>query len=112
MQKVSSLIRLYQLKNYYLKRFVSTKNNLKTITSPTDSVNGFPSDDLVKNSDLLKLDTKFENAEIAFKSKKTFDLIRGWLVFQLCSISPLVNNQQKVSYVTMKAGGVVLLIIK
>ena len=76
-------------------RFVSTKNNLKTIAAATSSINKITGDE-VNNSNLERLDTKFENAEIAFKSKTTGDLIRGWLVFQLCSISPLVNNQQKV----------------
>jgi hypothetical protein len=100
--KISS----FHLNSSSFNRFVSTNENLKTIT--TNAIKDFndikakpTSNDNVKdlqkyNSDIFKLDTKFENSEVAFKSKSTAELIRGWLVFQLCSIGPLVNNQQTV----------------
>lgn len=43
-----------------------------------------------------KLDLKFENSEVAFKSKSTLQLLRGLLVFQLCGIRTLVDNQNTV----------------
>lgn len=43
-----------------------------------------------------KLDLSFENAKEAYKSKTTFNLIRAWFVFELCSIQFLVNNNKKV----------------
>jgi hypothetical protein len=92
MQNFPSYFKLTQLQTNIF-RFVSTKNNLKTIAAATNSINRITGDD-ANNSDLVRLDTKFENSETAFKSKTTADLIRGWFVFQLCSISPLVNNQQ------------------
>lgn len=94
MQNFPSFIKLNQLQANIF-RFVSTKNNLKTIAAATNSINRITGDG-ANNSDLVRLDTKFENSEIAFKSKSTADLIRGWFVFQLCSISPLVNNQQTI----------------
>jgi hypothetical protein len=43
-----------------------------------------------------KLDLTFEDSQTAFKSKSTLQLLRGYLVFQLCSSSLLVNNQKLV----------------
>ena len=45
-----------------------------------------------------KLDLSFEDSRTAFKAKSNFELLRGYLVFQLCSLSFLVENQKKVSF--------------
>lgn len=43
------------------------------------------------------LDLTFSSAEEAFRSKKTSELIRALLVFNLCSVDFLVNNHRQVS---------------
>ena len=43
-----------------------------------------------------KLDLTFLDHEAAFKSKTTWEVIRGLLVFHLCSIGPIVDNNEKV----------------
>ena len=43
-----------------------------------------------------KLDLTFEDSKTAFKSKTTLELMRGLLVFQLCSINFLIENQKTV----------------
>lgn len=42
------------------------------------------------------LDLTFLNHEAAFKSKSTFEILRALVVFQLCGIGPLVDNNEKV----------------
>lgn len=43
------------------------------------------------------LDLSFANPEAAFKSKTTLEILRSYIVFQLCSSSYLVNNNAEVS---------------
>ncbi|KAB7495097.1 Proline dehydrogenase 1, mitochondrial [Armadillidium nasatum] len=52
-------------------------------TSPDDSVSRDP------------LDLTFSDHEAAFKSKTNLELLRAILVFQLCSVKPLVENNDK-----------------
>lgn len=40
------------------------------------------------------LDLSFEDSKTAFKSKSNFELLRGYLVFQLCGIKFLLDNQK------------------
>lgn len=47
-----------------------------------------------KNKD--PLDLTFCDFRNAFKSKTNLELLRALLVFQLCSIKPLVENNEKV----------------
>ena len=42
-------------------------------------------------------DLDFNDVSNAFKSKTNFELIRGALVYQLCTIKPLVKHGDKVS---------------
>lgn len=42
------------------------------------------------------LDTTFNDPIAAFKSKTTFELIRGYLVYLICSSETLVENNMKV----------------
>lgn len=44
-----------------------------------------------------QLDTSFSDPIAAFKSKTTFELIRGYLVYLICSSETLVENNMKVS---------------
>lgn len=43
------------------------------------------------------LDLSFQDAEAAYKSKSTFEILRALLVFQLCSNEYLVDNNMQVS---------------
>ncbi|VVC94400.1 unnamed protein product, partial [Leptidea sinapis] len=38
------------------------------------------------------LDLTFSNSKEAFKSKKTSELVRAYLVYQICSINWIVEN--------------------
>lgn len=42
------------------------------------------------------LDLTFANPEAAFKSKTTWEVLRAYIVYQLCSSSYLVDNNMKV----------------
>ena len=79
------------------KRFVSnTINEIKSANDTSSSVQSETKNRQQHHSNNLKLDLKFENREIAFISKSTLEVLRGLIVFQICSIKPLVDNQNKV----------------
>jgi hypothetical protein len=42
------------------------------------------------------LDTKFDQYRIAYRYRRSMELLRGYLVYRLFSINFLVNNQAKV----------------
>lgn len=44
-----------------------------------------------------ELDLSFNSPKDAFKSKKTSELVRAYLVYQICSINWLVENNDMVS---------------
>lgn len=44
-----------------------------------------------------ELDLSFNSPKEAFKSKKTSELVRAYLVYQICSINWLVENNDMVS---------------
>lgn len=52
-----------------------------------------------------KLDLTFEDSKTAFKAKSNFELLRGYLVFQLCSFSFLIENQKKIMAISRKLLG-------
>jgi proline dehydrogenase len=43
------------------------------------------------------LDISFANPEAAFKSKTTWEVLRALIVYQMCSIQYLVDNNMKVT---------------
>ncbi len=45
-----------------------------------------------------QLDLTFSDSKTAFKSKTNFELLRGYLVFELCGVKFLLDNQQKVNF--------------
>jgi len=49
-----------------------------------------------------KIDTTFENAKAAFTSKTNFELLRGYTVFQMCSVKLFVNKNKQVSYTDLQ----------
>lgn len=50
----------------------------------------------LENRRIDELDLGFMNHNAAFKSKSTWQVFRGYIVYQLCSIGPLVENNEKV----------------
>jgi proline dehydrogenase len=42
------------------------------------------------------LDLTFNDARQAYRSKSTWEILRAWIVFKLCSIDSLVENNDKV----------------
>lgn len=66
------------------KRQSDISNDTKTAV-PSDSKRRDP------------LDLSFNNAEAAFRSKTTLQVLRAYLVFTLCSSNYLVENNMKVS---------------
>ena len=42
------------------------------------------------------LDTRFDQYQIAYRYRRSTELLRGYLVYRLFSINFLVNNQAKV----------------
>ena len=79
--------------DYLNKRLTSTTSTSKgqAISIPSTSV------DLNNNKNTPpKLDLSFEDSKTAFKAKSNLDLLRGYIVFQLCSIQFLVDNQKRI----------------
>lgn len=56
-----------------------------------------------------QLDITFEDATAAFKSKTTWELIRAYLVYTICSSKYLVENNQKVRKNTIFTAKIILL---
>jgi hypothetical protein len=48
------------------------------------------------------LDTKFDQYQIAYRYRHSLELLRGYFVYRLFSISFLVNNQDKVKFPNKK----------
>ena len=68
-------------------------------TSPSDQASAAAP--AVRKTD--ELDLGFMNHTAAFKSKSTWQVFRGYLVYQLCSIGPLVENNEKVDSLKIRS---------
>jgi hypothetical protein len=79
----------------------SSKGQAISMPTPIDLK---PHHDGVSNKS-SKLDLSFEDSKTAFKAKSNLDLLRGYLVFQLCSIKFLVDNQKRILDLTRKVFG-------
>lgn len=88
----SSLHRLlYNPVNDQHIRLASTTSKKKNVISFSD-FHGLQEFALEpKQNDFL-----FEDSEKAFKAKSNFELLRGYLVFQLCGVKFLLENQKMV----------------
>lgn len=78
-------------------RFISKSSALSTaIQQPKNQASSVPvTSQKVGRKD--PLDTSFNDPLAAFKSKTTFELIRAYFVYMLCSSEYLVENNMKVS---------------
>ena len=94
-QRILSSLMLMQTENSQ-SRQTSTTSSSK---GQAISINNLGLGGIVTNSDnnKPKLDLTFEDSKTAFKSKTTLELMRGLLVFQLCSINFLIENQKPVN---------------
>jgi hypothetical protein len=87
---------LYEINN---KRNTSTTSTSKgQAISITNLANENVQQASSNNHNQNKLDLSFEDSKTAFKSKTNLQLLRGYLVFQLCSFNILVDNQKAVIY--------------
>jgi hypothetical protein len=93
---------LTHIKNY------STDRNLSTSTTAApESLNYTNAKDAGPNSPQRDpLDVGFNDPLAAFKSKTTFELIRAYFVYLLCSSEYLVENNMKVGF----GGGVIAIV--
>lgn len=89
------------LNRYPQKSLLFTVNDqqFRNTSTTTKKGNVFAFNELNLNSfDQLhknkRIDLSFEDSEAAFKSKTNFELLRGFLVFQLCGIKFLLDNQK------------------
>lgn len=60
-----------------------------TVVSPKNKKDG--------SNDYPLLDTRFNQYRIAYRYRRSMELLRGYLVYRLFSINFLVNNQARVS---------------
>lgn len=85
-RKYSDLLELSRL---YLSH-ITAANSTAPKSTPDNSTADKPS----KRRD--PLDLAFEDAKAAFKSKTNWELTRAYIVYTLCSIEPLVDNNMKI----------------
>ena len=81
-----------------LRRNISLKHSSKStsVAAPFEVYSEWESSANIKDPCYDTVDLSFENTAEAYKSKTNFDLIRALLVFNLCSIRPLVDRNKEV----------------
>lgn len=82
-------------KQQLARRYASTTTKKGNVFAFTHELSHTHSLDELNQS----LDLSFEDSKTAFKSKSNFELLRGFLVFQLCSINFLLDNQKMVCHI-------------
>jgi len=55
------------------------------------------------------LDTKFNQYQIAYRYRRSIELLRGYFVYRLFSINFLVNNQDKVKFKKKYKGQILII---
>jgi len=84
-----STIRLSQNLFVY-KRQIRCQSTTATSSKTENEKDKFP-------IDYPLLDTRFDQYQIAYRYRRSMELLRGYLVYRLFSINFLVNNQAKVN---------------
>lgn len=89
------------LRSHAFYRYTSTTGSSKghAISMPTSATQ------LNANHPKPKLDLSFEDSKTAFRAKTNLDLLRGYIVFQLCSVRFLVDNQKTILDLTRRVFG-------
>ncbi|XP_040578739.1 proline dehydrogenase 1, mitochondrial isoform X2 [Lepeophtheirus salmonis] len=92
-------------------RYLHSKRSTVTTSTSTTTTDIFADSDskvITTNAGVKRridpLDTGFTNHSAAFKSKTTFEVLRGYIVLNLCSVGWIVNNNEQL----MKLGKRVL----
>ena len=65
--------------------------------SQRNNVSSSTSTNKVDDPAFTAIDLSFENYEEAYKSKSNLDLFRALMVFNVCTINPIVDNNKVVS---------------
>ncbi len=78
----------------------NVKRTKATVAVPIDIINEWEKGANTKDPCYETVDLSFENSTEAYKSKTNYELLRSLLVFNLCSIRPLVDNNKAVSEFT------------
>lgn len=88
-----------QLLNENSSQFLRTFISVHYKSTQATSAIGFETDVEGKSTHPRDpLDLSFNDARAAFKSKTTWEVLRAYIVYQLCSSETLVENNMKVSY--------------
>lgn len=80
------------------KAFISTVQKRKQIVKDTSIHTTDTNDKAQATYPKDKLDISFEDSRAAFKSKTTWELMRAYIVYMICSSSYIVDNNLKVSH--------------
>lgn len=88
----------------------TTATATATATSPPTAVNIKQDETSDEKPKYDPLDTSFNDAEAAFKSKTTFEVLRAYIVYALCSSSYLVEHNMKLMKLTKQILGQTLFI--
>ena len=78
----------------YISKVASTFSQAQKVQSQLHLRHGSSLNALSKQINHPKIDLSFTNAEIAYRSKSTFELLRALIVFTLCSNNFIVNNNK------------------
>ena len=84
--------------NTNLQRNVKLNPSLRnsTIATPLEVYSDWEVGPNIKDPCYETVDLSFENTAEAYKSKSNFEIVRALLVFNLCSIRPLVDHNKEV----------------
>ncbi len=91
---------LCQNVNYNVRSIFATPVSWTTIHSPKNQSTASAQTKKAGRRDVL--DTSFNDPYAAFKSKTTYELIRAYFVYMLCSSEYLVENNMKVRKKSME----------
>ena len=79
-----------------MKYIIDSNFTIHFVEFSTTPGNAVSTSNPMLNRKIDELDLGFMNHNAAFKSKSTWQVLRGYIVYQLCSIGPLVENNEKV----------------